>query len=317
MNIPLITEQEILNRITTRTNPFFEQYYAFYSSWFGGIVQNPQMMLIPMDDHMVHRGDGVFEVMKSVSKAVYLMDEHLDRLLFSAQKIHLKHAFDKQYLKEIILKTLRVADKSEALIRVYLSRGPGNFSVNPYDSIAPQLYVAITQSTPFPPQKHQQGATLGTSSFKAKTPLMAQIKSCNYLLNVLMKKEAVDRQLDFILSVDEKGFMTEGATENIMIVDENGILVHPPLEFILKGTMMIRAFQLAEENGIQTNIRPIHLEELKTAREIMITGTSLNVLGAVKFDENVIGDGTPGKITQKLNNLLLTDIQTGKKSIPF
>src|SRR6266851_2878773 len=135
MIIPVFDEEQLFNSIKTRQNLFFNEYYAFYSSWFGGIVKNPQLMLLPMDDHMVHRGDGVFEAMKSVSRSVYLLDEHLQRLFISAKKVAMQPPMALDQLKEAILETLRVANQSEATIRIFLSRGPGDFSVNPYDSI--------------------------------------------------------------------------------------------------------------------------------------------------------------------------------------
>lgn len=308
MAIPIIDEKQILEKLKSQKNPFFGEYYAFYSSWFGGIVKDPRLMLLPIDDHMVHRGDGVFEGMKAVGRSVYLMDEHLQRLFISAEKIALKSPFTIDQMKEIIFETLRVANQNEAIIRVFLSRGPGNFSVNPYDSVQPQLYVVITQLKPPSTEKYEKGVVIGKSEISSKSSWMAQIKSCNYLPNVIMKKEAVDRHLDFVIGTDAEGNITEGATENMMIVDQNGAIVHPILDNILKGTTMIRVCELARENGIATIVKSISIEDLKSAREAMITGTSLNVLPVVEFEGFKIGNGKPGPIVKKLNELMLNDI---------
>src|SRR5476651_219836 len=101
MSIPVINEKQVFEKIMAQENPFFNEYYAFYSSWFGGIVKNPRMMLLPIDDHMVHRGDGVFEAMKAINRAVYLMDEHLQRLANSAEKIAIKFPIERDQIKEI------------------------------------------------------------------------------------------------------------------------------------------------------------------------------------------------------------------------
>lgn len=138
---------------------------------------------------------------------------------------------------------------------------------------------------------------------------MAKIKSCNYLPNVLMKKEAIDRNLDYVIGVDIEGNLTESATENILIVDQTGTLIHPELDSILKGTTMIRVCQLAKENAIPTQVRSFSIKDLISAREVLITGTSLNVLPVVKFEADIIGNGTPGPIAQKLNELMQADIK--------
>lgn len=317
MIIPQFTEKQIFDFLTTPSQPHLEKYYAFYSSWFGGIVKNPKFMLLPIDDHMVHRGDGVFEAMKAIARSVYLMDEHLQRLFKSAEKIALKSPFTMEEVKEIVLETLKVANQDEVMIRIFLSRGPGNFSVNPYDPSQAQLYVVITELNTPSPEKYKNGIHIGQSEIIGKSSWMAQIKSCNYLPNVLMKKEAVDRKLDFVIGVDEQGNLTESATENLMIVDKNGVLVHPPLDYILRGTTMVRAFELAVENGIATKIGVISKEELRSAREVIIAGTSLNILPVVKFESYIIGDGTPGPIAKKLNQLMLVDIKQGSRGVSF
>lgn len=317
MTVPVINEKQVFETLMGQKNPFYHEYYAFYSSWFGGIVKNPRMMLLPIDDHMVHRGDGVFEAMKATGRSVYLFDEHLQRLFISAEKIALKSSLGVAELKTIVLDTLRAANQDEAIIRIFLSRGPGDFSVNPYDSVTSQLYIVVSKLKAPALEKYTNGVVIGKSCIPNKVSWMAQIKSCNYLPNVLMKKEAVDRGLDFVIATDTQGHLTESATENIMIVDQDGIVVHPPLDCILKGTTMVRVCELAEKNGMATQMRTISIENLKSAREVMITGTSLNVLPVVKFEDHNISHGKPGPIAQKLNEFILNDMKRGTHSTPF
>ena len=317
MTIPVINEEQVFKNIMERENPFFDEYYAFYSSWSGGIVKNPRMMLLPMDDHMVHRGDGVFEAMKAEARSVYLLDEHMQRLFTSAEKIALQSPVEFEQMKAMVLETLCVANQNDASIRIFLSRGPGNFSANPYDSVKSQLYIVITQLKVPPREHYESGVFIGMSHVPTKSSWMAQVKSCNYLPNVMMKKEAVDRCLDFVVAVDEQGNMTESATENIMIVDQKGTLVHPLLDYILKGTTMMRVCELARESGMATEERSISIKDLQLAREVIITGTSLNVLPVVKFEDCKIGNGKPGPVAKKLNELIINDIEGGTHSTPF
>jgi 4-amino-4-deoxychorismate lyase len=217
----------------------------------------------------------------------------------------------------IILEILRVANRDQASIRLYLSRGPGNFSANPYDSVGSQLYIAITKLTPPATEKYANGIAIGISKIPVKNSWMAQVKSCNYLPNVLMKKESVDRKIDFVIGLDKDNNITESATENILIVDRSGTIVHPPLDSILKGTTMVRACELAREAGLKAEVRSISMLDLQSAKEMLITGTSLNVLPVVTFENEKIGDGKPGIVAKKLNELLVNDIKSGVKGTPY
>lgn len=317
MTISILDEKQLVEKLNQQQNPFFEDYYAFYSSWFGGIIKNPKFMLLPIDDHMVHRGDGVFEAIKVINRSVYLLDEHLQRLFDSAEKIALPPLYTVSEMKQVILETLRVANQSEALIRLFLSRGPGNFSVNPYDSLGSQLYVVITKLKLLAAEKYAHGVLIGKSNLPAKASWLAQIKSCNYLQNVLMKKEAVDRKLDFVIGVDEHGYITEGATENIVIVDQDNMILHPSLNYILKGTMMVRACELAQENGIKVAARSISIDDLLSAKEVMMLGTTLNVLSVVKFEAHRIGNGRPGPMAKLMEQLLQRDISNAVRGTTF
>ncbi len=312
MSAPILSREQALTSLLQKTNSFWPQYYAFYSSWFGGIIKNPgPLMLVPMDDHMVHRGDGVFEAIKTKDRKIYQLPAHIERLFESAEKISLQCTYSSAEIQELVLQTVRVADESDCLIRLFLSRGPGAFSANPYDSICSQLYIAVTQLNSVATSKISAGVHIGRSQIAVKDGAMAQIKSCNYLPNVLMKKESVDRQLDFTVSFDAKNFVAESATENIMIVDSNGTLVHPPLAGILKGTTMSRAMLLASANAIKTFVRPISEDDLLRAQEVMMAGTTIDILPVTQYEKNPIADGKVGAITMKLRHLLHEDMRHG------
>ena len=70
-------------------HPHQDTYFAMYSSLYGGIVTDPALMLLPLDDHMVHRGDGIFEALKTLHGSLYNLAGHLDRLEQSAQALSL------------------------------------------------------------------------------------------------------------------------------------------------------------------------------------------------------------------------------------
>lgn len=301
----------------TLRRPFHGTYHAMYSSVYGGIVTDPRLMMIPIDDHMVHRGDGVFEALKAVDGNIYNLAAHLDRLVNSARGIALELPMELPALERLIVETARVAGQPTCMIRIYVSRGPGGFGVNPYECPASQLYIVITAlGEPFM-TLHPGGARLCTSGIPAKSADMAQIKNCNYAPNVLMKKEAVDRAIDFSMGFDERGFLTEGATENMGIVSHDNRLLFPNLDRILTGTTMLRVMALAQSlvaDGTLafSGLADITLQDIQAARELIIAGTTLNVVAGVEFDGQSIGSGQPGPIYRRLAALLEADIRENR-----
>lgn len=287
-------------------------YYLFYSSLWDGYVTDPALMGIPFDDHLTHRGDGVFETMKCVDGAVYNLDAHLQRLQRSAYQIGLTFRHGLENIREKVLTSLKLANQPECAVRVVLSRGPGGMGVAPSECHGTALYILVYGAgQPFM-TKHPQGATLRKSSVPVKHPLFATAKSCNYLPNVLMRAEAEAWHVDFMVGVDERGHITESATENIGIVSKIDRLVFPPLDSVLAGTTMLRVSELAERLEADGRLkgvvfRPIREEELYEAHEILAVGTTLNVASVVEYNGRKVGDGTPGPIGRALDELIARD----------
>lgn len=329
-SVELLTEASFLQALKARKYPAQDSYLSFYSSWLGGIVTDPSLMVIPMDDHLVHRGDGVFEAMKWTGQKIYLFHEHFQRLQRSSQRISLPLDWTESQVKQICLqvvqaalvslsqrqiqeeKVLKAQSSPELMIRLFVSRGPGNYSTNPYDSVGSQLQVIVTRLASPSAQKYQMGSSLGLSSWMMKNTDWAPYKTCNYLANVMMKKEAVDRGLDFCVGRDAQGFLTESSTENIIILNANNQLQKPGPDFILQGTTMNRVLNLAEKLVRENKIQGIHERsfseaDLRSAREVMVVGTTWDVMPITKIETQPVGSGQPGPVSLALQELLKED----------
>jgi len=291
MQAKVLSVNEILNKIQSYKEEYFSNYLAMYSSWYGGIVKDPSLMLVPIDDHMVHRGDGIFEAIKMTNRGIYLLDEHLDRLFYSGRQIGLTPPVSEKDLHRIIIQTAEASGAEEGIIRVFVGRGVGSFSPNPYDPKHSELYIVVTKLTAPSAKKYKDGVTLCRSKVPMKPGFFPQVKSLNYLPNVLMKKEAIDRGFDFAVGVDGEGFLLEGSTENLIVLTEKDELIHPPVDKILKGTMMERLFQLIEKENrelkIKRNVR-ISESDLLKSRGAFLIGTSLDVIPISKYEDHGI-----------------------------
>lgn len=295
------------------------KYRVMYSSVVDGFVKNPNMMVVPVDDHLVHRGDGVFEAIRLIEGKVYLLDEHLARLERSGKAIGMKVPMTASELKSLIVQACQLSELRDGMIRLFVSRGPGDFSTNPYTTKGAQIYLVVTEFSPMDEKKYQEGVSVIKSQVAPKIPFFATMKTCNYLPNVLMKKEAVDLNCDFSIGVTSAGFVLESSTENIGLVDESGVLVHPPYSDVLQGCTMTRSFELAQKHMSSSfkgiDVRPIQFDELFTAKEIMMFGTTLDVLPVCFIEEEPVGSGDVGPLAKKLRELLRKDQQENGLSI--
>jgi branched-chain amino acid aminotransferase len=308
----ILSAQEVLDRLQQSPCEHQQGYLAMYSSWYGGIVTDPSIMLLPIDDHIVHRGDGIFEAFKCLQGRVYLLDRHLDRLERSAALIDLGWPVGRSDMERLILETIMAAGTPDCLIRLYVSRGPGDFSPSPSACRGSQLYIVVTGLSRTDPAKYEKGCSLMTSSVPIKTGFFANVKSCNYLPNVLMKKEAEEHDVDYALSLDESGLLAEGPTENIGLISEQDEFLVPRFERILRGTTVQRMLELAQglvSQGLLRDVRqaPLSIRDLEQAKEIMMFGTTFDVLPVVAFDGREVAGGRPGPMFRTFLDLLRQD----------
>lgn len=291
-----------------------------YSSWIGGIITDPALMIVPVDDHIVHRGDGIFEAIKFVNRKIYGLDRHLQRLQRSLEQVALKPYWKVEDLKNIVIETCRASGIADGLIRLYCSRGPGGFTTNPYESIGDQLYVVITALKNPPDEKYQNGLVVRISELPAKETFWANIKSCNYLPNVMMKKESVDWGVDFTVSVDEQGNIAESSTENCAIISSTGEFLVPSFSRTLRGVTISRMMELAQpmiSRGALAGIREAHfnVDEIYSAKEMMMMGTTMDVLPVVQFENKAIGAGVPGPVYHEFLKLIREDVLSDRKEM--
>jgi branched-chain amino acid aminotransferase len=312
-HLPLITKENVYSRRNDQVRPWQKDYLAMYSSLWGGVTRDPDLMMIPMDDHLVHRGDGVFDVMRCLRGKIYQMEAHLQRLERSAAAISLELPADYERIRQLIQETVIVGNDPDCVIRVVVSRGPGSFTTNPFDCPSSQLYVNVVRFKNMPDAYYRDGIRMITSHVPIKKSYFATIKSCNYLPNVLMKMEAVQAGVSYSVALDEEGNLAEGSTENVGIVDRDGVLKFPGFERTLSGITVTRIVQLAGqlvEDGTITDVKftSIPQEEAYHAGEMLLTGTSLGVVPVVRYDDRTVGTGKPGPVHARLSLLLWRDM---------
>jgi len=312
--IPILESEDYLKKMLSIRRPGHKDVLAFYEHRLGAICKDPNLMLLPLDDHIVHRGDGVFETMKYLGRKIYQLDAHINRMKRSAAAIHLDPPCTWERLREIVIEVACAGEEDNGLVRVLLGRGPGGFGLAPDECPMSSLYAVAYHFSPKPQQWYDKGATAFRTSIPAKQDWIAQIKSVNYLPNVLMKREAMEKGFDYPICFDERDFLAEGATENMCIVDREGTVVVPEFTNALPGTTLLRAMELLAPTH-KSFFRKISEGELFDAREILVFGTTGDCLPIVRYEGKPVHDARPGPVCTLARELILKDVE--ENGVPF
>ena len=319
-NLQMLGADEVLGNLRALRARQPVKFSAFYSSQLGGIVTDPALMVIPFDDHMVHRGHGIFDTAGLVHGRIYDLEAHLDRFLGSAERSKLKLSGSREEMRDIIIRTTAVSGLRDGAIRYWLSSGPGSLELSPAAGAEPGFFVMIFGGLSYPARWYTEGLRVMTTTYPIKPPLYAITKATNYLPNVLMQMEAKEAGLDNGVFIDEAGFVGESSNMNVAFVTQDGVLRHPKFERVLPGCTSLRLLDLARSlasrgvvNGVE--VCDIPVADARAAREMVLLGSSVKVAPIVEWDGKPIGNGKPGPIAKALLDLMEEDMRSGDRLI--
>ncbi|KAF6161649.1 hypothetical protein GIB67_017287 [Kingdonia uniflora] len=318
-DVPLLSSSEVLDRLKAEREKRKrkQNYLAMYSSIFGGITTDPTAMVIPMDDHMVHRGHGVFDTAAIMDGCLYELDQHVKRFIKSATMAKITLPFDKETIRSILIQTVRASKCKHGSLRYWLSAGPGDFLLSSSGCHGSALYAIVIQDqTPF----DRKGVKVVTSTIPMKPPQFATMKNVNYLPNVLSKMEAEQKGGYAAIWLDDDGYIAEGPNMNVGFINTENAFLMPSFDKILSGCTAKRVLTLAEKlvrQGLLGEIRVgnVRVEEGKKAREMMLIGSGILVRPVVQWDEQIIGNGKEGPVSQALLDLVLEDMKSGPTTV--
>lgn len=257
---------------------------------------------ISVFDHGLLYGDGVFEGIRCYNGFVFKLDEHLERLYDSAKSLMLQIPIPIDEMKQKVLETLRRNQLREGYIRLVVTRGIGDLGLDPDKCPNPSVIIIADKITLYPQNFYENGLEIVTVSVRRNYPeaINPRIKSLNYLNNILAKIEAKQSDAVEALMLNNDGYVVECSGDNIFWIKNEVIVTPPPYIGILEGVTRNSVIALAEEAGFQVEERVFTRHDLYIADECFLTGTAAEVIPVVKLDQRVIGDGKPGKVTQKL-----------------
>lgn len=256
---------------------------------------------ISVFDHGFLYGDGVFEGIRAYNGRVFKLMEHLDRLYDCAKVIKLKIPVSKEEFAEIILETLRRNRLKNAYIRPIVTRGIGDLGLDPDRCVNPSIIVITQEWDRLYGDLYEKGLRAITVAIRRNPidSLPPNIKSLNYLNNILAKIEANAKGGDEAIFLDHNGYISEGSGDNIFVV-KNGAVITPPTINNLRGITRAVAIELIKKLDIPFQEANIGLYDLYSADEIFVTGTAAEIAPITYIDGRVVGDGKPGELTKML-----------------
>lgn len=252
-------------------------------------------------DHGFLYGDGVFEGIRAYDGRVFRLEDHVQRLFDSAQAIMLSIPLSQKEMCEAILETLRKNDLRNAYIRPIVSRGYGDLGLDPNKCPKPTVIIIAIDWGAMYGDLYEVGLTAISVAVRRNSPdsLPPNIKSLNYLNNILAKIEANVKGGNEAIILDSRGLVSEGSGDNIFVIKE-GQISTPHTISNLKGITRAAVMELAEIKGNPIQEKEMGLFDLYTADELFVTGTAAEVAPVTKVDGRVIGTGKPGPITKEL-----------------
>ena len=262
--------------------------------------------MIPVMDHGFLYGDSVYDTFRTFRGYPLQLSEHIDRLFRSAARLQLERPLTKKEIMAQIFRTLslywRRFKKEDVYLRVILSRGYGNIGFDLSLCPHPTLIIIIKEIPSLPQKYYKKGISVAIVPTLRNNPksLDPNIKSGNYLNNLLAYLDAKKQNAQDAVMQNYKGEMTEAPTSNIFII-KKGILYTPSLESgLLKGLIRTLLIDMARKNHLKCVEKKITKQEFLNADECFLCGSIKLILPVTSCNHKKIGRGKPGPITQKL-----------------
>ena len=272
--------------------------------YLNGKFVDESKAVVSVFDHGLLYGDGVFEGIRSYDGLIFKLREHIARLFESAHTLMLRIPLSQAECVAVVKQSLRINQLRDAYIRFVVTRGEGDLGLDPRKCAQPTVFVIADRIELYPKKLYEQGLELITVATQRNVPeaLNPQIKSLNYLNNILAKIEAINAGYEEAIMLSHSGYVTECTGENIFLVKGKRLLTPPPYIGVLRGITRRTVMELGVKQRLDVREELLTRHDLFNADEVFLTGTAAEIVPVVKIDGRVIGGGTPGSATKKLQH---------------
>jgi branched-chain amino acid aminotransferase len=261
-----------------------------------------EQAVVSVFDHGFLYGDGVFETLRASRGRILMLGEHLTRLERSASRLALELPLSLEQLADLIQASVERNHLQEAYIRVTVSRGAGEIGLDPALCKSPTLVIIAQPFVPHPESLYANG--IGVAVVRTRRnfseALPPEVKSLNFLNNILAKIEAIAAGADEAIMLNYRDELTEGTTSNIFVVNAGRLRTPAKACGLLDGVTRGIVLELAKDLAIPSDETVLGVADLYAAEECFLTNTTQEVLPVTKVDGRLVGDGRPGPVTARL-----------------
>lgn len=270
-----------------------------------GVIYQPSDATISVLDRGFLYGDSVYEVVRTYDGNPFALRDHLERLRKSASSVDIELPISIDDQEKEILEALRQAGHGDWYVRTVLTRGGGPIGLDPALAVSPRRVVIVAPIPEIPNRLREEGASIALvpTGRSNSSPTPAGAKTGNYLNNIMALSKARAKDAFEAVMIDGKGRISEGTTSNVFIVSGDVVRTPPLAAGILDGITRRKVIGLGEQVGI--DVREVHLRPLDvySADEVFLTATLKEIMPVVRVDEVDIGNGQPGPVTRRLQEL--------------
>lgn len=280
--------------------------------WLDGKLVDESEARLSVFDHGLLYGDGVFEGLRFYSRRVFRLEEHIRRLFDSAHAILIEIPWTPEQVTEYVLETIRANGLDDGYVRLVVTRGPGCLGLNPHNCEQPSMFIIASTITLYPEECYREGMPVATCSTRRPAPaaLMPQVKSLNYLNNVMAKVEALQAGAMEGVMLNEQGYVAECTGDNLFIVRDGEIRTPPVSDGALDGITRAVVLELAAREGIPVREASVTRYDIYTADECFLTGSAAELIPVRSLDGRKIGQEGPGPVTERLIEAFHHETQT-------
>lgn len=271
--------------------------------WIDGSVVDGAAARVPVTDHGLLYGDGLFEGIRIYGGRVFRLELHLARLAAGARAIGLTLPATAEQLREIVCETARAFGQREAYVRLLVTRGEGPLGVDPTPCRTPRVVCIVDAISLYPPEIRARGLDLATVSLRRPPAdvLDPRVKSLNYLNSVLARLEAKRRGADEALILNLAGQIAEASVANVFVVRDGALATPAASDGALEGITRRSVLEIAARLGLRAAERSIGRADVFAADEVFLTGTGARIAAVRSLDGAAIGAGAPGPIVRRID----------------
>ncbi|MGC1511412.1 MAG: branched-chain-amino-acid transaminase [Acidimicrobiales bacterium] len=253
--------------------------------WLNGSLIPAAEASVPVLDHGLLYGDGVFEGIRFYHRRAFRLAAHLRRLTDSARALALELPMDAAALSAAIAEVIAAAPWESGYLRLVVTRGTGALGLDPRSCAKPSIFI-IADTLRLMPEQGHRGARLIIAATRrlGADGLDPRIKSLNYLNPILARLEANHAGADEAIMLNAAGRVAEGTADNVFIVRDHRLLTPPVTEGALDGVTRALMLELARAAGIESAERPLSPYDLYTADECFLTGTAAELVPVAEID---------------------------------